>query len=575
MSYTISLNAIQDRATRDIQRITDLVGENLDYTLKNVVQLSKLVLYDPDIQDIIIKYNNNPMTQYIEPDDNNKLDVFLRNLLMGNEFIQSASIYTQGNAYFNQSLYNDLPETDWKDKAWFFAALNANDSFVIVPTRDVAQNWNSGNIKSRPEFTIARQIKNVSNNDVKDFKVIGVVTINMALSTIKNIITISKADSDIQFIIYDKDGNLIFPAQSDLPKDQFATLPTLISAVKRKDARYEYDHTDYLLYSKSSSYSGWTVAALVSEESFTNGIQAIKWTTFMVIFITLFFAITLFLYLISSISRPVTELRKLMKIVEEGKLDVNYSGKGNGDIIKLGQSFNHMLLRLRQLIQDNYQAKIQRQKAELAALESQLNPHFIYNTLESFQMIAITEGSDRLARMSYSLGQLLRFPLSAGEIVDLPKEIENVKDYLLLIKERYEDRLSYEIHIQEELNDALLPKLTLQPLVENAVYHGIDPKIGQGKIVVDAETDGDDVLIHISDNGVGIKEKDLEDLMAELNHGEELFTKKDHIGIFNIHERIQRIYGNGYGLTISSIAGLGTRVTVRLPGNGSKGSNDE
>jgi two-component system sensor histidine kinase YesM len=202
----------------------------------------------------------------------------------------------------------------------------------------------------------------------------------------------------------------------------------------------------------------------------------------------------------------------------------------------------------------------------LAALHSQLNPHFLYNTLGTFQMLAVTEGQERLATMAYHLGQLMRYALEPGTLVELKQEVEHIKHFLSLLKERYEERLGYTIHIPEELLDYKIPRFTLQPLIENAIYHGIDPKIEGGSIDVKGWQEEKQLVLEILDDGIGMSGEELQRWQSALNYEANLLTRSRHIGILNVQGQIQRIFGPEYGLALASGAVEGGIViTIRLP----------
>ncbi len=558
-SYEISFNALRTRSLKDVERIASLVNENLDYLIKDTEQLTKSVLYDQSIQRIISNYDKD--RDYVEPNDNEKVQIYLRKMLVENISVRSIFIYTKGNTVLGESLYGDLPSSEWKNEEWYYRAMNARDKAIIIPSHFIDRRFQNYSKSKDTVFSIARQIKNTDT-----FDIIGVIVFNIDLSSIDRVIKISQLNSEARFLILDKD-NWVYPEENKDFRQNSESIVDIRNAINKHKNNIELGNTSYFLSSNTSAYSGWTVISLVPEAMITKDVRYIKLMTIIVIVITLFFIITLFYYLATAISKPVTRLRNIMKHVETGNLDIYYNAKGHGEIEELGRAFNRMLERLKQLIQDNLNAQLQRQVAELAALQNQLNPHFIYNTLEAFQMIAITEGSGRLARMSYSLGQLMRTALDVKEFSTIGQELEHVRNYLVLIKERYEDRLNYNIFAQEELLAFSIPKLTLQPLVENAVYHGLDKKIGPGNVHIDVYRSDDIILMEIKDDGVGIPAGRLQDLQTDLEKEENVLQKKESIGIANTQMRIKRIYGKSYGISIASVVDMGTVVTVRIPVN--------
>jgi two-component system sensor histidine kinase YesM len=295
-------------------------------------------------------------------------------------------------------------------------------------------------------------------------------------------------------------------------------------------------------------------------------IEAIKQTTVFMICLTILLVVGVTLLAIHRLSQQITQLRSLMGQVEKGNLDVRFRAQGRGELTSLGNSFNHMVARLKQLIQDNYESQLQRKKAELAALHSQINPHFLYNTLGTFQMLAVTEGQERLATMAYRLGQLMRYALEAGTLVELRHEVEHIEHFLSLLQERYEERLNYTIQISEELQTYQIPRFTLQPLIENAIYHGLDPKSEGGNIEVKGWQEEEHLVLSILDDGIGMSGEELDGWQAALKYEANLLARSHHIGLLNVQGQIQRIFGPEYGLALATgRAGKGIVMTIRLP----------
>jgi two-component system sensor histidine kinase YesM len=303
----------------------------------------------------------------------------------------------------------------------------------------------------------------------------------------------------------------------------------------------------------------------VPSASQTKDIEAIKQVTFLMICLTILAILGSSFFLVTRLSHQITQLRHLMMQVATGNLDVRFQSQGRGEVALLGQNFNQMVIHLKQLIQDNYESQLQRKKAELAALQSQLNPHFLYNILGTFQMLALVAGQKRLANMSYSLGQLMRYALGADTLVDLGQELAHAQHFLSLMKERYEERLHIIVQIPEELLGYKMPKFTLQPLIENAIYHGIDPKIEGGAVQIRGYQREQQLVVEIIDDGVGMAMIDLQHLQEALRYESNIWQRSKHIGILNVQGQIQRLFGPAYGLTIEAGEECGLKVILSLP----------
>jgi two-component system LytT family sensor kinase len=211
-------------------------------------------------------------------------------------------------------------------------------------------------------------------------------------------------------------------------------------------------------------------------------------------------------------------------------------------------------------------AQLSLKEAELKALQAQINPHFLYNTLDSIQWLAVLQGAQDIQKTIQCLGQLLRHSLDRRSvIVNVSKELEQIRSYLFIQKMRYGEKLSYRINLEPGVLDFELPKLVLQPIVENAILHGVEPKAGSGKVSIEGWlASGDQAVIDVTDDGVGMAEEALAGLKATLC-GQEQAEAAQHLGLANVHRRLQHFFGEEFGLEVSSRPGAGSTVRIRIP----------
>ena len=322
------------------------------------------------------------------------------------------------------------------------------------------------------------------------------------------------------------------------------------------------DENHHVFYAEIPSSPGWYLCTLVENEKLYQEASALS-LSLSKVFVTMFGAGILGAFFISSqITRRITNLSVAMDHVQEGNFSTRLSVQGNDEIAELSHHFNSMLKDLRRLMNEVVETQKEKRKRELEILQAQINPHFIYNTLDTLQWKALEYGASDLSELILSLSSFFRVSLSKGkEMIPLREEIKHVRSYLDIQKARYEEILTYEIQVEESLDDVFLPKILLQPLVENAIYHGIKPKLAQGKISILAQLEGEDLLLTVQDNGVGMTEE-------QVNQLEEAFEGKRapvSYGLHNVHQRIRLTYGNPYGLHVESCLQDGTAVTIRLP----------
>ncbi len=275
-------------------------------------------------------------------------------------------------------------------------------------------------------------------------------------------------------------------------------------------------------------------------------------------------------YISQSITRPVRELSKATEKVARGDLSVRAGiDTGSSEIAVLSESFNEMIDRISRLLDQVRTEQESLRRAELELLQSQINPHFLYNTLDTIVWLAEAGDQARVVSMVGSLSKFFRASLGQGkDQVTVKDEIDHVRSYLEIQQVRYQDILDYSIDVPQEVYDSPVPKITLQPLVENALYHGIKNKRGRGRITITGKSENNCIYIYIEDNGMGMTQDRLEKVSEKMNDPD-LFKnaedKGDVFGLSNVNERIKLMFGTRYGIHIDSVYGEGTTVTILLP----------
>lgn len=285
----------------------------------------------------------------------------------------------------------------------------------------------------------------------------------------------------------------------------------------------------------------------------------------LVVFALLLVLITvLSFYIPRSITKPIRKLSEITDQVAKGNLSVRSSVKGGAEVGQLSDSFNSMIDKINELLTQVTTEQIRLRKAEFELLQSQINPHFLYNTLDAIVWLAESGEQKKVVSMVGSLSEFFRTSLNQGkDIVSIKEELQHVKSYLEIQQTRYQDIMEYEIEDMSDLNSYHIPKITIQPLVENALYHGIKNKRGQGKIRVYGKLMDSYFLIFIEDNGIGITEERLLQVQQEIEKKD--YPDKDIYGLYNVNERIRLNFGEEYGIRIESVYGEGTKVTIKLP----------
>lgn len=312
----------------------------------------------------------------------------------------------------------------------------------------------------------------------------------------------------------------------------------------------------------SNSDIGWKVRQFTPKNEMMRDIYRVQLLFASVILIILGVLFLLMNSFSNSLTEPIRNLQEKMLEVRGGNFEVLVPVEHKDEMGELSETFNAMTERINRLIEEDYKSKILIQETEYKFLRAQINPHFLYNTLDAISWMASMGGNKDVSKMSVALGRILRWSISNTEnIVTLREEVSNVEDYLSIQRIRYGDSLNYIIAVEEPELDMSVPKMILQPLVENALVHGLELIDGEKKLLMKASSDEESLQISIIDNGVGMTA----DRISEVMKDNGLYKKQHGVGLLNVHKRIQMNYGDAYGIDIKSIPGKGTEISILIP----------
>ena len=417
------------------------------------------------------------------------------------------------------------------------------------------------NLKGRTNYS-ADDVVSISKaiKDENTGHVLGVVLIDMKLDIIKKVIENGKIGKTGFVYIMDSNGNIVYsPANPVVYRIKAAWINKLDKTTRL------IKNENYQILKNYSNYTKWNTIGVFSLKENQKVVSIIKIYTIITAFGILFLGIIAALVFSSTIANPIKKLRKLMKKAEEGDLSVRFETKYNDEIGQLGNSFNNMIEKIKNLINLVYVEQKRKREAELKILESQIKPHFLYNTLDTIQWMAQEYDADDIVEVIDALTNLFRIGLNKGkEIVQLQDEITHTRSYLTIQLTRYEDKFDYDIHVEEGVLNYSVVKIILQPIIENAIYHGIKPKSGKGHIYIKAYEKNKNLYLTVADDGVGMMPEKLKQLNDILSGKKESLQDSGY-GIFNVNERIKITYGNKYGLRIYSEIDKGTTVEIKHP----------
>lgn len=385
-----------------------------------------------------------------------------------------------------------------------------------------------------------------------------------------------------KLLILDSEGNAIVGS----PGLNAAELLALAAEKENEGtvitSNYQYQGNTYLVTSGRLTENDWQIFGLKSKQSLLGSLQSLRIVIMEMAGIVFLVGVVMILLLSHQLTNSLRQLEKRMSFVRNGDFSVRFFYLYRDEVGSLARGFNYMIEEIQRLVEKqeetieelkwerDYAAEIQKQKrkAELKALQAQINPHFLYNTLNAITWQAADQGAEEISILSSALGRFFRISLSKGaEIITLREELEHVTSYLEIQSIRYHSRLNYQIELNEEWLDYRVIKLILQPLVENSIYHGIKEKEGTGLIRISAEPtrikDEPALKLIVWDDGKGIPAEKMAAINHALKRGEK--ERTDGYGIFNVNERLQLLYGEEYGLEYESVEGQWISATLTIP----------
>lgn len=408
--------------------------------------------------------------------------------------------------------------------------------------------------------------------DVDNRTMLGQMLIAVELSFIDEILRNFETDERAVLWVMDQSGQIVFHTDRSMigKRDPEKSRYPVANGSFRSHA----EGTSRLVSVNESRELGWMLVHSIPAKVLTERADLVRNMT-MLVFIGIVLVTSAISVIFSwNVTRPLKRLSTLMKTVERGNFDVDLKVQSGDEAGMLARSFNSMIGTIRELIQKNYQIEIRQKEAELYALQSQIHPHFLYNTLETIGM-AVEEGErEAVVEMVTLLGRMLRFSVSnQSKMVTVGEEVQHVRDYLTIQKYRFEDRLQFELVLQDlgsRDDDALYtPKFILQPVVENAIKHGLELRrtlhlhITVGR-EFGARSGKTDLVFRVRDNGPGIPEERLRQ-MEQMLRSASFEGRSSQFGLRNVNARIVMMHGPDYGIQLHSIEGKGTEVTIRIP----------
>lgn len=389
----------------------------------------------------------------------------------------------------------------------------------------------------------------------RDGSILGYVVFTMTRENIDAMLAGKYAESDDVFIV-SKTYRMVYSSRSAVPAELESTLRAEALAGKRLTGG---NRGECRYYSFESPKTGF-VLLLRQPVTFAAKVTNAFYGLSMFLTVTSFMLCVGYAFWLSDhLAQPVDKLTSVMGRISEGDLDARIDITREDEFGRLGADFNEMTARYKENLETSVARRRELDETQVRMMQAQLNPHFLYNTLDSIKWMGVTNHVPQIAQMSADLGTLLRASISGDEFITLEQELDLIERYLEIQYIRFDDRFVCEIDVPWELQRCMIPKLCLQPIVENAIVHGV-ADVQEGYIKVTGRQEGSDMILSVTDNGKGFSEEVMELIIhPTIKHPQR------HLGLFNVNRILKLNYGEGYGIRVQSVPGQGSTVSLRLP----------
>jgi two-component system, sensor histidine kinase YesM len=556
-SYYKSSQVVRDQVCRTILENLSQVNYSLNYFVRDIEQLSMYVYSNRDIQEALAKDHNRPLSE--KHQDQKRISDILETFLGFKSW--DIAIYLlgeNGDRYFSGDLLPGQYD-DYNPNWGLFRKMKLAQGNVVWDTHY--------SMKKTEDFGIVlssgRLLKKIGTNQPLGYIVVDIMESGLADKYNK-----ARLQPGGQVLLLDRNGYIISSTPS---KHKVGTklaesyMDNVLSGSKGYFMQgIEKGEPPVMVIYDTSEVTGFKLVSVVPTAVLTKESTSIRDLTFWVMAIGAVVACWLALMLSVTITSPLRKLKSLMYSVENGNLDVSFASKYKDEVGQLGRSFNAMVQRIKQLIDEVYNKQLMVQQAEIKAIQAQFNPHFLYNALDSINWMARIHKLENISRTAISLGELLRFSIRKGDpLIPIREDIQQIRNFLFIQKMRYGDKFEAQIDIDPEIEQLYTLKLLLQPIVENAITHGLEMKQGKGRLQITGRLAVHRVIFQVKDDGVGMQPEILEHIEAgRYNSASE---QKTGIGLENLIKRVQLYFGDQGVFTIESELQRGTTVTIVIP----------
>lgn len=563
--YNHSVDQIYDKLSQSTHKTVLQVNKTLDFYIRDMERLSLSVFADPVVQRVLRDPADNEVRQM---QYNSDVELRLLNLSMVWPDIVGIYIYSlEGHIYYQTKGVTPALGFTIQQEPWYdMVKQNKEEKIFLIPT-----SWESHTyIAQNQVISLVRRI-----SDTTVSRELGYMKIDLSLSALDDLVSDVQTDDVGRVIILSSDNRTLFDTKHKQPVD-LAGEPFVgkISSEESGQFTYTVDGVPQLVVFNRSAYSGWKVAAMLPISTLNKENKQVRNSVLMLAAAMIGLA-SLFAYGIAkNLTRRIRRLKRMMVKAERGQFDATVEDSSFDEVGNLTRSFNTMLRSIDELIRENYILQLKETESQMMALQAQINPHFLYNTLNVMRSISNHYEATDVSRMIEVLSDMFRYSIIKDQgDVELREELEQVKRYMYIQNIRFEHQFELELDVPESLLASPIVRQTLQPIVENSVTHGLEALDKPGKLLIQARREQDTLIVRIQDNGIGIEpmqlaeiRRSLSDSRAAMNRNlSDRSAKGTGLGLGNVHQRLRLRFGKEYGLSIDSVWDQGTIVSLRMP----------
>ena len=551
VSMKFTNTSIFENSSEYTHTIIQQMNQNIDSYINYMENIAYLISSNEDVQDYLFDEKIDNEGRYCILNQ-------LQTILDSRSDIRNVGIISKnGRMLINDGSKSVNQDLDLNTQEWYATALEKPNGPILTSSH--VQHIISG---ERPwVITLSRGIRDRSGSGEKE----GVFFIDLNYSAISELCDQSTVGTKGYAFILDAKGNIVYHPQQQQLYNELQTENISLIMDTDEDTVLTGTGNDGKLYSISrSEKTGWTVVDCTNVKELLSKSRQAQSVYVLTAIILVIVALLFSRFMARSITLPIQKLRDSMKKVQEGDFSVSdVVVDSKNEIGSLTKSFDVMTHRIHELMEQNVHEQEEKRKSELKALQSQINPHFLYNTLDSIIWMAEGKKNEEVVLMTASLARLLRQSISnEDEVVPIANEVEYARGYLTIQKMRYKDKLEFQIEVDSSILYIPLIKLVLQPIIENAIYHGLKYKESKGLLIVKGFMKDGNAVLQVIDDGVGMDEETL----AHIYDKHKVNYHSNGVGVYNVQKRLKLYYGEDYGITYTSELGKGTTATITIPG---------